>query len=122
MCFNQNNEETIESLLERLIVEQINNADIWHRLGILYQDNMQHQEAINAFSIAIQLTQKDITCESLLMRFLNSGTNHITYGETAKIEAINSSLKITELCDKLSNIIKDLKNSNEAINGNSNTN
>lgn len=34
MCFNQNNEETIESLLERLIVEQINNADIWHRLGI----------------------------------------------------------------------------------------
>ncbi len=115
MCFNQNNEETIESLLERLIVEQINNADIWHRLGILYQNNMQHQDAINAFSIAIQLTQKDITCESLLMRFFNSGTNHITYGETAKSEAINSSLRITELCDKLSNIIKDLKNSNEAI-------
>lgn len=35
MCFNQNNEETIESLLERLRVEHINNADIWHRLGII---------------------------------------------------------------------------------------
>lgn len=114
MCFNQNNKETIESLLERLRIEQINNADIWHRIGILYQNNMQHQEAINAFSIAMQLICNSITYESITMSFANL--------RAMKGLAENASLRITELEEKLSNIRNSLRISEEAIINNTNRN